>query len=125
MILLLDAHALLWWLAGDPRLAHQARAAIGDETNDVVVSAASVWELGIKQAKCKLKLSDDLLPNIGHAGFKTLSITLEDGHAAAGLPAHHRDPFDRMLIAQAMRIDAVIVSRDRAFAAYDVQQLLA
>ena len=124
MILLLDTHALVWWLDDAPTLSTDARAAIESNANDVLVSAASAWELAIKIAKGKLRL--EVLPaDIEAAGFIGLSITIADAQAAASLPPHHGDPFDRILIAQAQRIDAVIVSRDAAFAAYDVNQLLA
>ena len=125
MILLLDTHALVWWLDDAPTLSTDARAAIESNANDVLVSAASAWELAIKIAKGKLRLEVDLPADIEAAGFIGLSITIADAQAAASLPPHHDDPFDRMLIAQAQRIDAVIVSRDAAFAAYDVNQLLA
>ena len=123
MILLVDAHALLWWLDDRSTLAAAARAAIVDPANDVLVSAATCWELGIKRALGKLMMTSDIPGAIEQAGFSGLPITLEDATAAAALPLHHRDPFDRMLIAQALRLDAVIVSRDRAFAAYDAHVL--
>lgn len=125
MILLLDAHALVWWLGDRPELSRTARAAIADPANDTLVSAATVWELSIKRANGKIDLEADLLADIEAAGFGGLQVSLEDGQAAAALPAHHRDPFDRMLIAQARRIDAVIVTRDRAFGAYAVPVLTA
>ncbi len=121
MILLLDAHALVWWLAGDPALTANARGAIAEPGNDVLVSAATVWELGIKRAIGKLNLTIDLDGEIEAAGFIGIPVTLADAQAAAALPLRHRDPFDRMLIAQAGRLDAVVVSRDRAFADYDVR----
>jgi PIN domain nuclease of toxin-antitoxin system len=125
MILLLDAHVVVWWLANDPALTAMARAAIADPANDVVVSAATVWELGIKRARGKLEVTEDLPTAIQEAGFGRLPITFEDARDAAALPQHHRDPFDRMLIAQATRLDSVLVSRDRAFEDYGVHQLLA
>jgi PIN domain nuclease of toxin-antitoxin system len=91
----------------------------------VVVSAATVWEMGIKRARGKLDVAEDLPESIEAAGFGALPITFEDAGAAAALPPHHRDPFDRMLIAQAARLDAVLVSRGRAFEAYGVHQLVA
>jgi PIN domain nuclease of toxin-antitoxin system len=123
VILLLDTHALIWWLDDAPTLSADARAAIEDKTNDVLVSAASAWELAIKIANGKLRLEVDLPADIEAAGFIGLPISIADAQAAASLPPHHSDPFDRMLIAQARRIDAVIVSRDVAFAAYGVNQL--
>ncbi len=125
MILLLDAHALLWWMTDSPTLSTAARQAIAAPANDVVVSAATIWELAIKRALGKLPVPGDVPAALERAGFGALAITGADAESAAALEAHHRDPFDRMLIAQALRLDAVIVSRDRAFAAYRVPQLLA
>ena len=123
MILLLDAHALLWWLADDPTLARSARAAIRDPSNEVLVSAASVWEIEIKRALGKLAAPAGLLQAIEAAEFDTLPITGADAERAGRLPSHHRDPFDRMLVAQAARLDAFIVSRDEQFAPYGISVL--
>jgi PIN domain nuclease of toxin-antitoxin system len=125
VILLLDAHALLWWLADDPTLSDAARTAIADPATDVLVSAATVWEISIKRGLGKLEAPDGLVDAIEASGFSGLPVTLADGEAIATLPDHHRDPFDRMLVAQAARIDAVIVSRDAAFDAYDCAVLTA
>ena len=125
MILLLDAHALLWWLVDDPALERAARASIADPANDVLVSAATVWELEIKRAMGKLDAPADLLQVLDAEAFDCLPILGEDAVQAARLPMHHRDPFDRMLLAQAIRLDAVVVSRDIAFSAYDVAVLKA
>jgi len=125
MILLLDAHALIWWLDGAKTLSSAAASAIRDPANDVLVSAVSILELAIKAGSGKLRIDANLLNAVDEAGFMRVPITLEDAHAAGALPQHHRDPFDRMLVAQATRLDAVIVSRDRAFSAYEVHQLLA
>jgi PIN domain nuclease of toxin-antitoxin system len=125
VIFLLDAHALVWWAEDRATLSDAARRAIADPTNDVVVSAASVWELSIKQELGKIRLDVDLEAEIERAGFSALPITAADAVAAGALPRHHRDPFDRMLVAQAARLDAVIVTRDRAFGAYDVHVLTA
>jgi PIN domain nuclease of toxin-antitoxin system len=125
VILLLDAHAILWWLADDPILDRSAHAAIRDPANDVLVSAASVWEIEIKRAIGKLDAPDGLVDAIESAGFGSIPITLADAERAGRLPAHHRDPFDRMLVAQAGRLDAVIVTRDSAFGAYQVETLTA
>jgi PIN domain nuclease of toxin-antitoxin system len=123
MILLVDSHALLWALSDDPGLRSQAREAIASPANEVLVSAAVVWELAIKRALGKLHTPDDLVATIEATRFVSLPITLLDGEAAAALPRHHGDPFDRMLVAQAQRLGAVIVTRDPAFAAYDVEVL--
>ena len=125
MILLLDAHVLVWWAEDRKTLADGARRAIADPANDVLVSAASVWELAIKQELGKLRLDVDLAASIERGGFSALPVSITDAIAAGALPRHHRDPFDRMLVAQATRLEAVIVSRDRAFAAYDVKVMTA
>ncbi len=123
MILLLDAHAVLWWLADDPTLAPAARSAIADPVNDVLVSAGTVWEIAIKRVLGKLDAPDGLTEALVAAGFDILPIVAHDAERAGALPAHHRDPFDRMLVAQAQRLDALIVSRDAAFAAYEANVL--
>lgn len=123
MILLLDAHALLWWLADDPTLDRPAFGAIQDPLNDVLVSAATIWEIAIKRALGKLEAPDGIVEAADRAGIDIVPITGADAETAGALPAHHRDPFDRMLIAQAARIGAVLVSRDRAFDAYGVAVL--
>lgn len=125
MILILDAHALLWWLKDEPTLDRAARASIVDPANDVVVSAATVWELEIKRAMGKLKAPDDLVEVLQAESFDCIPILGDDAIMAARLPMHHRDPFDRMILAQALRLEAVVVSRDRAFDAYDVPVLRA
>ena len=123
MILLLDAHAVLWWLADDPTLDPAARSAIADPTNDVLVSAASIWEIEIKRALGKLEAPTGLVTAVEDAGFDVLPITGPDAERAGTLPPHHRDPFDRMLVAQADRVGAIVVSRDAAFVAYGVDVL--
>jgi PIN domain nuclease of toxin-antitoxin system len=123
VILLLDAHALLWWLSDDPGLADGARSAIADASNDVLVSAATVWEIEIKRALGKLEAPRGLVAAFEPAGLGSLPITTRDAESASSLPPHHRDPFDRMLVAQAKRLDAVVVSRDQSFAPYDVEVL--
>jgi len=123
VILLLDAHAALWAVAEPERLAGPSRSSIEDPANDVVVSAASVWELEIKAAAGKLRLTDDFVADLEQLGFDVLPITGPDAVAAARLMRHHGDPFDRMLIAQATRLGATIVSRDRAFVDYEVDVL--
>jgi PIN domain nuclease of toxin-antitoxin system len=125
MILLLDAHALLWWLADDATLDAQARDAIANPTNDVLVSAATVWEIAIKRAMGKLVAPDGLTEVIDRTGFGVLPITGADGEHAGKLPLHHQDPFDRILVAQAERLGALIISRDQAFAEYGVPVLTA
>ena len=125
MILLLDAHAILWAVSEPGSLAVDARSAIESPANDVVVSAGSIWELEIKQALGKIKIENDLLEELERVGFDMLAITAADATSAARLPLHHRDPFDRMLIAQARRIGAVVVTRDAMFDRYEVDTLTA
>jgi PIN domain nuclease of toxin-antitoxin system len=125
VILLLDAHALLWWLGDDPTLQDGARTAIASPANHVLVSAATVWEIEIKRALGKLSAPDGLVDAVEKSGFQALPISLADAERASRLPPHHRDPFDRMLVAQAFRLGAVIVSRDDAFEPYDPEVLRA
>ena len=125
MILLLDAHVLLWWLADDGRISDEARRAIADPANDVLVSAASISEIEVKRAAGRLDAPMELLEDLDSARIDALPLMAGDAVAAARLPRHHGDPFDRMVVAQAQRLDAVIVSRDRAFAAYGVPVLQA
>lgn len=125
MILLLDAHAVLWWLADDATLAPAARSAIADPANDVLVSAASIWEIEIKRALGKLVAPAGLVGAVEDAGFDVLPITGPDAERAGMLLPHHRDPFDRMLVAQADRIGAIVVSRDATFLSYGVDVLSA
>lgn len=123
MILLLDAHALLWWLDDNPELAAQARDSIADPLNDVFVSSATAWEIEIKRALGKLQAPMELVDALEPAGLGGLPITLRDAESAARLPGHHRDPFDRMLVAQAQRLDAILVTRDEIFARYGMEIL--
>jgi PIN domain nuclease of toxin-antitoxin system len=120
--LLLDTHALLWWLA-DEQLGARAFRAVEDPGNLVAVSAASVWEISIKRAQGKLRAEGDLIAAIEESGFEPLPVSFRDADHAGALPPHHRDPFDRMLIAQAQLQDLTIVTRDRRFSAYDVETL--
>ena len=125
MILLLDAHVVLWWLADDATLDPAARSAIAHPGNDVLVSAASIWEIEIKRALGKLVAPAGLVGAIKDAGFDVLPITGPDAERAGMLPPHHRDPFERMLVAQAVRIGAIVISRDAAFLPYGVDVLSA
>ena len=106
MRLLLDTHTLLWWLSGDNALSSAAKAAIGDDENDVFVSAASTLEIATKYRIGKLPgaatIANDLADVIAEQGFAALPISLRHGQEAGALPGPHRDPFDRMLIAQAL-----------------------
>jgi PIN domain nuclease of toxin-antitoxin system len=125
--LLLDTHALLWWLAGDEALSNTARDAISDPGNDVFVSAASAWEIATKYRLGKLPdaaaIAADIAGAVASQDFTELPINIRDGQIAGGLPAIHKDPFDRMLIAQAITADMVIVSNEALFNAYAVARL--
>lgn len=123
--LLLDTHAFLWWLADDPALGGQARSRIADPVNPVFVSAATGWEIGIKRALGKLTAPDDLDSLVESEGFAHLPVTFFHGEQAGALPHYHRDPFDRMLIAQAQAEGLVIVTRDPVIRAYGVRTLSA
>jgi len=125
MILLLDAHTLLWALMDDGTLRPGARDAIASPANDVLVSAATVWEIAIKRQLGKLDAPADIGAAVIASKFTGLPITLADSESAASLPRHHRDLFDRMVIAQARRLGAVVVTRDPTFALYGVDVLAA
>lgn len=127
MKLLLDTHAFLWWLAGDDFLSIAAQSAIADERNGIFISAASAWEITTKHRIGKLPgvaaIIADLDGAIADQGFIGLPISLRHGQTAGTLPGPHRDPFDRMLIAQAMLDDLVLVSNEQSFDAYGVRRL--
>ena len=123
MRLLLDTHVLLWAVGEPKRLTDEARRALADTSNDLSASAASVWEIGIKVSLGKLKLPGPVDPWLFEAAQDLdvgwISVEPTDAAAAAGLPMHHRDPFDRMLVAQARR-GFTLLTHDRSFAAYGV-----
>jgi PIN domain nuclease of toxin-antitoxin system len=123
MSLLLDTHVVLWWLSDDPTLAADLKDRL-DHEPDVYLSAATIWEVAIKQSIGKLK-PDDLPERVRDSGFRRLDITAEHGIAAARLPPLHRDPFDRMLIAQAKTEHLTLVTRDAEIAKYDLEVLAA
>lgn len=128
MRLLLDTHAFLWWVFADPKLSRAARTAISDEAqNSVFVSAASAWEIATKHRIGKLPdarvVAEDVSGAIAAEGFNSLAISVLHAERAGSLVGHHRDPFDRMLIAQAISEDLVLLSNERAFEAYGVKRL--
>ncbi len=125
MRLLLDTRVLLWWLANDPSLGEEARARIADPSSLVFVSAATVWEVYIKQALGKLEAPSDLVRQIELNRFEPLSITVSHAYAAGALPRHHDDPFDRMLVAQAMGEALVLLTGDPRMGNYGVETLAA
>jgi len=125
--LLLDTHALLWWLTGDDALSAAAKAAMTDAGNGIFVSAASTWEITTKYRIGKLSgvaaIVGDLDGSIAGQGFVGLPISLRHGQVAGALPGPHRDPFDRVLIAQAMIENLVLVSNEQPFDFYGVARL--
>ncbi len=124
MKLLLDSHAYLWWLGDHPKLSPAARAALADPANVVLVSAASIWELEIKRALGRLDVGDaDLVGEIDANRFIELPVHARHASAAARLPSHHDDPFDRLLIAQAQLEGMICVTRDRIFQRYGAATL--
>lgn len=126
MRLLLDTHALLWWLEGNRRLSPKARRAVEDESNHVFVSAASAWEITIKVRLGRLPIAgpiaSDVAAAISDQGFEGLDITVRHGQRAGELPGFHEDPFDRMLVAQALAEGLTLVSNDEIFDAYGVRR---
>ena len=125
MRLLLDTSTLLLALSEPERLSMASRTAIEDAASIVLVSAASVWEIAIKRALGKLEAPESIVDAIRDAGFETLDITPEHAERAGGLPPHHRDPFDRILVAQALAEGCTLVTRDDALQAYEAHLLRA
>lgn len=127
MRLLVDTHALLWWLDGDRRLSPRARRAIADQSNTILVSAASAWEIATKARLGKLPGAADVAADVAACvagqGFLPLDITMLHAQRAGRLPGEHRDPFDRMLIAQSQMEDIAILSDDEAFDKFDVRRV--
>lgn len=125
MKVLLDTHALLWWLTDAPALSADAREVIGKRETVVLVSTASIWEVAIKAGLGRLELPDDLeaffTAQLSQNDFQVLPVHLRHAAAVRHLGDHHRDPFDRLLVAQARSEDAPLVSRDRWLQAYDIE----
>lgn len=120
MRLLLDTHTFLWWVSDWEKIAEPARAAIADPGTVVFVSTVSGWEIGIKKAKGRLVAPDNLAGVVEEKRFKHLPLTFAHAERAARLPPHHRDPFDRMLIAQAQAEGLTLVTRDQRIPLYDL-----
>jgi PIN domain nuclease of toxin-antitoxin system len=121
--LLLDTHVLLWWLSDDPQLGASSRQVIANPRNPVYVSAASAWEISIKKSIGKLTAPDDMDAIVENEGFEKLPITLFHGDQAGALPELHKDPFDRMLIAQAQSEGLVIVTNDEKIIQYKIRTM--
>lgn len=123
---LLDTHGFLWLIQGDPQLSEMAREIMSDDTNQLYFSVASIWEIAIKLNIGKLKIGhtiEDIYTLLAQLKIEILPIDRSDLVQYLMLPLHHRDPFDRILIAQAMDRDLVLVSADESFRAYAVQRL--
>ena len=123
MKLLLDTHVVIWWLTDDPTLSGDIKDRL-DHEPDVYVSAATIWEVAIKQAIGKLKEPADLPERIRDSGFRELAITSDHAIAAGRLPLLHRDPFDRVLVAQAGCENLTLVSRNAQMHKYEVSLLV-
>lgn len=120
MRLLLDTNALLWWLEGSRRLSRAAVDAIDDVANEVHVSAASAWEISTMARLGKLRFTGSLAARLEKFDVRPLAVTVEHGWVAGTLPPVHRDPFDRILVAQAQLEELVVVTADPVFARYGV-----
>jgi PIN domain nuclease of toxin-antitoxin system len=116
--LLVDTRVLLWWLTGDRSLSAAAQAAIADPANEPLVSIASLWEIALKRSLGKLTAPEDLPDRIAHEGFSWLALGADHAWEVRRLPMHHRDPFDRLLIAQALIERIPIVTADPRFQPY-------
>ena len=123
MRILLDTNAFIWWRDGSPRLSPHAREQIGDTENDIAVSITSLWEITVKRALGKLRFLQDFEEVLAEEGFDLLPLAYRHLRALADLPLHHRDPFDRLLIAQAVVERIPIATADRRFAVYGVELL--
>lgn len=127
MRLLLDTHAFIWWMQGSPRLPAAAARAIADENSRVYVSAVSVFEITLKLRLGKLTLVSALAPDVVAAvrgeNFTALDLTLAHAHRAGSMPGDHRDPFDRLLMAQALAEDLTLVSNETVFDRFGVRRL--
>lgn len=120
MRLLLDSQVVVWWSVYPGRLRASTRDAIASPDNDVLLSAASVWELGLKIARRRLRLPDDYAARLIAAGLEELPVTLAHANRALALPTLHGDPIDRLLIGQALEEGLVLVTADREIVRYDV-----
>ncbi len=124
MKFLLDTHALLWWLADDDQLGAAAREVVADPANDILISMVSLWEIAVKVRIGKLEADiEEIINAVQREGFTVLDIGMAHLVALARLPMHHRDPFDHLLIAQAMTEDATFMSEDRNAARYPVRKV--
>jgi PIN domain nuclease of toxin-antitoxin system len=125
MKLLLDTHILLWWLDDHPRLGTSAREHIADRRNAVYFSAASIWEASIKEAKGLLKLSNDFDSRLSSESFLPLPVTHHHGRKGGILPPIHKDPFDRLLVAQCLLEGMTLITGDALLADYGIPVIAA
>jgi PIN domain nuclease of toxin-antitoxin system len=123
MNIILDTHIILWWLEDNPRLKNSFKNAIADKRNLCFISAASVWEISIKKALGKLDIPSNYLSVLKKQGFGELPITWEHSQKILSLPMKHKDPFDRMLIAQCIAGGFTILTADGIFAEYKIKML--
>jgi len=121
--LLLDTRVLLWWLVDDPQLGPRCRELIVEGRNEVFVSAATTWEISVKMSLGKLEAPEDMDAIVEDEGFSKLPISLYHGQLAGQLPALHRDPFERMLIAQAQAEGLLLITADENIARYGLRTL--
>jgi PIN domain nuclease of toxin-antitoxin system len=124
MRLLLDTHVLLWWMFEHPRLTPDLQSLVADDSNTVLVSSVSAFEVSTKQALGKLEVPNDIDAQVEASGFTALPLTIQHGLAAGRLPLHHRDPFDRLLVAQAQCDDLTLVTANRKLLAYDIRRIM-
>ncbi|MBU2509792.1 type II toxin-antitoxin system VapC family toxin [bacterium] len=125
MNILLDTHVCLWWLDNSTALKKEIKDVISNIDNVIIVSAVVIWEIRIKQAIGKLEIPPDFFEVLTQQGFEIIPIAAEDAYKVGDLPLHHRDPFDRMLIAQAKSGGFTILTHDKEFTKYDVPILTA
>lgn len=118
---LLDTHVFLWWLDDAPELGPHCRELIADQRNEVFISAATIWEISIKKTIGKLDAPEDMDSIVEDEGFSKLPISLYHGQLAGSLPVLHRDPFDRMLVAQAQSEGLILMSSDENIGLYNVR----
>ena len=123
--LLLDTHAFLWWISDDSILRRNAHAAIADPRNEIFVSAITAWEITVKRLKGQMDAPGNLAAMVDEKGFTHLPLGFHHAEQAARLPMHHKDPFDRFLIAQAQAEGMTLVTRDTHMQLYGVQTLRA
>lgn len=122
MRLLLDTHLILWWMNGEAsRISEKALAALGSEDMEPVVSAVAIWEAAIKRRLGKLEVPGDMLTQIERSGVELLPVTVRHADFVSSLPAHHEDPFDRLLISQAMVEGMALASADEVLRRYDIE----